>query len=204
MGRRGAFTLMEVLISVVLISLILLGLYGSLDLQRDSNRRLHRKLQETLAHQKVLMAFYRDLLFSDGNLTIHKGDFDRLCIERTGHSLYGLPDARVCWVVSREDKELLRVEGGEFRLPLRDEDRVAVDSVLGPMELFDLTRRGGRLLVAMREKGSEGVAFLVRGLDIPKKKKKRKRKMRAKKKTRENMTVPKGHDTGKKTKEERK
>ena len=48
MGRRSAFTLIEVLVSILLISLVFLGLYSSLDIQRRSNQHLHEYLQKAL------------------------------------------------------------------------------------------------------------------------------------------------------------
>jgi len=167
MAGRSAFTLIEVLISIALISLVLLGLYQSLDIQRSSNRQLHDYLQKALKRDRAVMALYNDLLSSDGNLTIIKGEFDRLCINNTVHSLYGLSSARVCWIVLKEGRELVRVEGGEYRLPLNSESRVAIDRVMGPMELFDITRRRGEILVAMKRVKGEPYAFLMQGIEQP-------------------------------------
>ncbi|ADV45317.1 prepilin-type N-terminal cleavage/methylation domain-containing protein [Nitratifractor salsuginis] len=174
MTRRGAFTLIEVLISILLISLVLLGLYQSLDVQRSSNRNLHEHLVKAMNRDRVVMALYRDLLSSDGNLTLVKGEYDRLCINRTAHTLYDLPNPRVCWLVLKEGRELIRVEGGDYRLPLRSGDHVAIDRVMGPMRLFDITRRKGEVLVAMQEEGKEPYAFLLQGLVAPKKPPKKK------------------------------
>jgi len=167
MRRREAFTLIEVLVSIVLISLVLSGLYRSLELQRDSNLHLHNSLQKTLSRAHTILALYRDLLASDGNLTLHKGEFDRLCIQHTAHTLYEIPAPKVCWVVLKEKRELVRIEGGAYRLPLKPEDRVAIDRVKGPMKLFDITRRGGEVLVALQAEGEDPYTFLLQGIDPP-------------------------------------
>ncbi|WP_292662928.1 prepilin-type N-terminal cleavage/methylation domain-containing protein [Nitratifractor sp.] len=167
MKRRGGFTLIEVLVSIALLSLVLLGLYRSLDIQRTSNRKLQAYLDRALRRDRVVSALYRDLLFSDGNLSLHKGEYDRLCIHRTEHSLYGLPAAQVCWLVLKEGKELLRVEGGNYSLPLHRDDRVAIDRLMGPMELFDLYRKKGELLVVLKAGGRPADAFLLQGLRQP-------------------------------------
>jgi prepilin-type N-terminal cleavage/methylation domain-containing protein len=168
MSRRGAFTLIEVLVSILLISLVLLGLYQSLDIQRSSNRNLHEHLIKAMNRDRVIMALYRDLLSSDGNLTLVKGEYDRLCINRTAHTLYDLPNPQVCWLVLQEGRALIRVEGGAYRLPLRSGDHVAIDRVMGPMRLFDVTRSRGEALVALQEEGKEPYAFLLQGLASPK------------------------------------
>ena len=170
MPRRGGFTLIEVLIAVALLALVLLGLYGSLDLQRRSNRQLHEYLQKSLNRDRIAMTLYRDLLESDGNLSLANGEFDRLCIGQTGHSLYGLAYPAVCWLVQKEHHTLTRVEGSGYSLPLRVDDRVAIDPLLPDMELFELIRKGSDLLVVFRAKGGEPYSFLLQGLAPPPKK----------------------------------
>jgi prepilin-type N-terminal cleavage/methylation domain-containing protein len=171
MVRRGAFTLIEVLVSTALLSLVLLGLYKSLDLQRDSNKQLHTFLQKTLQHDRVAMTLYRDLLSSNGDITVHQGEFDRICIHRTSHSLYALPVAKVCWLVAREGRYLTRIEGGDYRLPLKDGDRVAIDRILPRTTLFDIYRKEGDILVDFEAEDHAPAAFLFQGLDAPPKRK---------------------------------
>jgi prepilin-type N-terminal cleavage/methylation domain-containing protein len=172
MRRRPAFTLIEVLVSVALLALVLMGLYESLDLQRTSNKQLHDFLQKTMQRDRVALTLYRDLLASNGDLTLHKGEFDRLCIRHTAHSLYALPVAQVCWIVDKEANTLTRIEGSDYHLPLKREERVAIDRVLPDMTLFDLYRKNGDLLVALQAKGSKAYTFLVQGLTPPPKRKK--------------------------------
>jgi len=168
MSRRDAFTLIEVLISVALLTLVLLGLYGSLDLQRRANDQLHEHLRKALDRDKVAMTLYRDLLESDGNLTLSDGEFDRLCIGHTDHSLYGLVSPTVCWLVQKEHATLTRVEGSAYSLPLRADDRVAIDPLLPSMQLFELVRKKSDLLVIFRAKGGPPYSFLLQGLSPPK------------------------------------
>ncbi|WP_456431063.1 prepilin-type N-terminal cleavage/methylation domain-containing protein [Nitratifractor sp.] len=176
---RPAFTLIEVLISVALLSLVLLGLYKSLDIQRSANRHLRDYIQKALSRDRGVMVLFRDLMMSDGNLTIKKGEFDRLCIGATENSLYDLPAPKVCWLVLKEGNVLIRIEGGNFRLPLRYDDQVALDRVMGGMELFDLYWKGDELLVALKAKNAKPYAFLMHGLTKPPKPKKKKRPIRS-------------------------
>jgi len=180
MAPRRAFTLLELLISAALLSLVLLGLYQSLEIQRSSNQQLHHYLLRALDKDKAAMVLYRDLLQSDGNLTLEKGEFDRLCIQRTSHSLYGLGRPKVCWLVTKEDRALVRVEGGEFHLPLKMEERVALDKVIPHMELFDLYRNKTDLLVVFKAVDSDAYSFLVQGIPQPPKAKKKPKKRRKK------------------------
>ncbi len=173
---RRAFTLIEILISISLLSLVLIGLYESLDIQRSSNKHLYNYLQKSLSQDRAVMVLFNDLIKSDGNLSIKDGEFDRLCLNSTSNSLYGLPVAKVCWVVAKEKNTLVRVEGGDFSLPLKEDDRVEVDRVVKNVKLFDLTydEKLGKVLVALEVANSKPFLFMVRGLYMPPKKKKKK------------------------------
>ena len=175
MTQRSAFTLIEVLISVALLSLVLMGLYESLDLQRNSNKHLYNFLQKTLGKDRTAMVLYQDLLACDGNITLSNGEFDRLCINRTSHTLYGLPEAKVCWVVAKKNKTLTRIEGSDYELPLKQEDRVVIDTLVRDMVLFDLYRKKDDLLVVFQAAHNEPYSFLLQGLKAPSKPKKNKK-----------------------------
>jgi len=174
--RRKAFTLIEVLISVALLSIVMLALYGALNMQRSSNKHLFAYLTKAIDGDKVIMVLYRDIMYSDGNLTIKKGEFDRFCIENTSNSLYGLSRARVCWVVLKDENQLIRSEGNGYRLPLKYEDRVAVDKTIKHMTLFDITRKKGEVLVMLQVANEKPYSFMLQGIEEPPKIKKPKKK----------------------------
>jgi len=175
MRRRSAFTLIEVLISVALLSIVMLGLYSALDMQRSSNKHLFSYLTKAIDADKVIMVLYRDIMYSDGNLTIKKGEFDRLCINNTANSLYALSRSKVCWLVAKEENQLLRVEGNDYILPLKYEDKVAVDKTMKPIVLFDITRNKGELLVMLQSANEKPYAFLLQGIEQPPKPRKKKK-----------------------------
>ncbi len=175
MLKRRAFTLIEVLISVALLSIVMLGLYSALDMQRSSNKHLFSYLTKAIDADKVIMVLYRDIMYSDGNMTIEKNEFDRFCINNTSNSLYGLSRAKVCWLVSKEENQLLRIEGNGYSLPLKYEDKVAIDKTLKPVKLFDITRKKGEILVIVQPVNEKAYTFLLQGIDpLPKLIKKKK------------------------------
>jgi prepilin-type N-terminal cleavage/methylation domain-containing protein len=181
MIRRKAFTLMEVLISIALLSLVLLALYRSLGMLRASNSQLFEHLAKANEEKRVVETLFLDIASSDGNISIKNDDeFSRLCIESTLNSLYALPIAKVCWVVTKKDKELLRSEGNYYNIPLKAEDRVAVDSVMGDIELFRTYHKGSEVLVLLQQKGKESISFIVDGIPKPIKKRKKVKKREVK------------------------
>ena len=181
MAKRSAFTLLEVLISIALLGLILPALYQSVDMLKDSNKHLFKYVEKSKKITKSIQTLYLDILSSDGNISIKKDDFNRLCIEQTKNSLYELPSAKVCWVVMKKEHTLLRMEGNEYQLPLRADDRVEADIIMENLELFDVYYTKDKVLVFLQQTQKEPVSFMIQGISKPKKKKKTKKKLQKKK-----------------------
>ncbi len=168
MADHKAFTLLEVLISIALMGIVLVALFSSVDILQDSNQHLSKQLEKTKKVTQSTQVLYKDILSSDGNLTITKDEFTRLCMESTANSLYALPRAKVCWVVMKEKNSLVRVEGTRYTLPTESEDRVEVDTVMQNVELFDVYHSKDRVLVVLKEKSKEAIKFMLQGITQPK------------------------------------
>jgi len=182
MLKRPAFTLIEVLIAIALLGIILPALYQSVALLQDSNSHLFEHLEKTKKITRATDALYLDLASSDGNISIQKDDFSRVCIENTKNSLYALSMAKVCWVVAKKDNTLLRVEGYDYQLPLGLEEKVEVNAVMKGVEIFDVYYEKDKLLVLLKQKAQEPITFMLQGIEKPKKKKKKPKKSKKKKK----------------------
>ena len=168
MADHKAFTLLEVLISIALMGIVLVALFSSVDILQDSNQHLSKQLKKTQKITQATEVLYKDILSSDGNLTIIKEEFTRLCVESTANSLYALSRAKVCWLVMKENNHLVRVEGTEYTLPTRSEDRVEVDTVMQNVELFDVYHSNDKVLVVLKEKSKEAIKYMVQGITKPK------------------------------------
>jgi len=176
MANRKAFTLLEVLISIALLGIILPALYKSVDMLQDSNQHLFEYLEKSKKITKATQTLYLDILSSDGNITIKKDEFTRLCMEQTKNSLYALPVAKVCWVVLKKDNTLVRIEGNAYNLPLGSEERVEINPIMKGVELFDIYHQEDKILVLLQQQAKEPISFMVQGVSKPEKKKKKKKK----------------------------
>lgn len=172
MAKRKAFTLIEVLISIALMGIIIVALFSSVDLLQNSNEHLLQYVKKSKKISKATKTLYMDIISSDGNISIKKDEFSRVCMEETRNSLYALPSAKVCWVVLKKDNTLVRVEGNAYLLPLRADDRVEVDSIMKEVTLFDVYHEKDKVLVLLQQEGKEPISFMLQGINRPEPKKK--------------------------------
>jgi len=189
MLKRPAFTLVEVLISIALLGIILPALYQSVDLLRDSNSHLFEYLEKAKKSTQATDTLYLDIVSSDGNISIQKDEYSRVCIEQTKNSLYALSVAKVCWLVLKKDKTLVRVEGNSYTLPLGLEERVEVNPVMKNVEIFDVYYEKDKILVLLQQYAKEPISFMIQGVSRPVKKKKKAKKTTKQKK--KNRALPK-------------
>ena len=172
MSNRKAFTLLEVLISIALMGIVIVALFSSVDMMQNSNQQLAQYLEKSKKITKATKVLYLDILGSDGNITIQKDEFSRVCMEETQNSLYALPAAKVCWIVLKKDNTLARIEGNNYKLPVGSEERVEVDSIMNNIEVFDVYHEKDKVLVLLQQQGKEPVSFMLQGITktVPKKK----------------------------------
>ena len=176
MPNRRAFTLIEVLISIGLLGIIIVALFSTVSMMEESNSHLLEYLQKSKKITKATKILYLDIASSDGKLSIKKDKYTRLCISNTKNSLYGLSTAKVCWVVLKDKNILARIEGNNYSLPTRFDDRVEVDKVMRGVELFDVYHKKDKVLVILKQKGKKAISFMLQGINKPKDKKNKKRK----------------------------
>ena len=164
---RRSFTLIELLISVGLLSLIIIFLYNSLDTLRRSNSFYEINLKKDESRHKIFNTIYFDLLRADaGTIGIKAGyekDFDILTL-RSLNSLYMLERPYITYVVSRVENTLLRIESlFPIKLPLSYEleNRVKIDKIANEFELFKFFQDGKKenVLVSLKHKKIEPILF---------------------------------------------
>jgi len=172
MFNRKAFTLLEVLISIALLGIVIVALFSSVDMMQDSNQQLLKYLEKSKKTTHATKTLYLDMIGSDGNITIKKDEFSRVCMEETRNSLYALPSAKVCWIVLKKDNTLARIEGNYYHLPLRSEERVEIDSIMTNIEVFDVYHQKDKVLVLIKQQRKEPISFMLQGITKPEKKKK--------------------------------
>jgi len=170
MSNKKGFTLIEVLISITLLSLVLMALYKSAEILRKSNIHLFEYLQKSTKSLKGSKTLLIDIMQSDYNISINSEEkFHRLTLKSTGNSLYGQAQAKVIWLVHKKENTLLRVEGGEYDMPLKNEQNVEVDVIAKNVELFKIykSKTKTKILVMLKIRGQEPQIFMSQNLQLP-------------------------------------
>jgi len=162
-----AFTLLEVLISIGLLGIVIVALFSTVSMMKDSNEHLLGYLEKAKKITKATKVLYLDIISSDGNINIKKDEFSRLCIQEIKNSLYALPLAKVCWLVLKKDNTLVRVEGNNYHLPTKLEEKVEVNPVMKHVELFDVYHKKDKVLVFLKQVGKEPITFMIQGILNP-------------------------------------
>ena len=169
MKNKKGFTLIEVLISLTLLSLVLMALYKSAEILRKSNIHLFDYLQKSTNSLKGSRTLLMDIMRADNNITINTEEkFHRLTLENTANSLYGQAQAKVVWLVYKKDNTLLRVEGGVYDIPLKSEQHVNIDIIAKHIELFKIykSKTKTKILVMIKVKNREPQIFMSQNLQL--------------------------------------
>jgi prepilin-type N-terminal cleavage/methylation domain-containing protein len=108
MIKRGAFSLVELIISVVLLGIIVTFLYSSVSNLEKTNK-IFAKNENALSKRERVVDLLYDDIFAANNLEI-KGIKNSMVSMQTNNSLFDIIQPHVTWLVSKEKDTLLRFE----------------------------------------------------------------------------------------------
>jgi len=163
---KRAFTLIELIISIMIIALIVTYLYQSLGVLKKSNEMLASRDTTRQNEDKIKKLFLLDILQST-TLTIRKSEdrnFDLLEME-TLNSLHNIKKPKVTYLITKREKKLIRIEGVAYELPLNRDTVYGVkfDEVMENITHFKLylNQKKNRVLINIKEKGKPLSVFEV-------------------------------------------
>jgi len=137
--RRGAFTLMEVLVSVVILVLITVYMYGAMAGSRTTMGALKRGSEAEHNRTMLYTLLFRDIMEADSvkSVSTENRRYHLLQLQ-TRNSLYDMPAPYVLWYVNAQSKSLVRLESSrEISLPIGYDDRVYVHADVFAKEVTD-------------------------------------------------------------------
>ena len=105
-----AFTLVEMLVSLLLTALVFTYLYATLDNVREGHARYMLSVESVTASQRIYELFERDLTQIRGAVEmVHEAGYDRIAFT-TDHSIYDIARPWVHYYISRKEEALIRIE----------------------------------------------------------------------------------------------
>jgi len=161
--NNKAFTLIEMVISITIMSLMVLLLYSGLDSVNKSSLLLSKKnkIEESKFSIKKLL-FLDFIQAQDINITKQNKQFDIIKI-KTKNSLYGISSPNVGYIVLNNN--LIRIEGIDYAMPIKDDFiyQVKADIILKDIQSFKLYRNKtqDKLLVSLKQKKQDMLIFEI-------------------------------------------
>ncbi len=111
---KRAFTLMELLVSVVLIGLITLYMYGAIASSRQTSKTLSRHALSEQNRTMLYTLFYRDLIEAlHVKARSTKNEHFTVVQLQTRNSLYDIAAPHVTWYVNAQTHDLIRLESAQ-------------------------------------------------------------------------------------------
>jgi hypothetical protein len=105
-----AFTIIEMLISIILFSLLFLAMQNLLKVEKSSLSSIKRVVNSDNLEEKTIKVLYNDILTSTNQKIICKSkDFCRLYL-KSRNSLYDNVYPYIFWYVSKQGNYLIRIE----------------------------------------------------------------------------------------------
>ena len=144
MANKKAFTLIEILVSISLFMIIVLFLYQSLDVTKQSNQFFSDKVVEQNNKVNLKEILFKDIVHSYSGSISEDRDKRTIFQINTSNTYHNSFYQNVTYLVSKEDN-LLRIESkNKFNKDkLNDDffDKAYVDTVYSKVKKFKVTKK---------------------------------------------------------------
>jgi prepilin-type N-terminal cleavage/methylation domain-containing protein len=136
---KRAFTLIEILISVIILSIMVFVLSDVVKNMNVSKNILQKNLNEERYKKLALKVLYYDILNSQ-YLTVSQKNNYSVVRMRTFNSLHNLPDPYVVWYVSKKNNTLMRMEMPQNTAFFTNTNNYYLDKFAQNVKIFKIYR----------------------------------------------------------------
>lgn len=162
---KKAFTLIEMLISVSLLSVITLFLYQTYASLQQSNRFYGEELSEASREQKLRKTIYLDFALSTP-ASVKLINIDKtsdVVILQSSHSVHHRIMPYIAYMI--KDNHLLRIESSEeLFYPLSGEEEMIIDD-LTELQIFRVFQKENSFLVHLQKDDKKMILFRTNRLN---------------------------------------
>ncbi len=153
---RKAFTLVELMISVLLLSLIVTFLYQSVAQLQSSNMQFLKKTDQLQVREALLEVLYNDFINASFVKWIEKENNYDVILMQTNNSFHDMSQPFVTYKVYNENKGLKRIES-----PLEKTDFInnvfKFNDIIDEVKYFKVYENKGHYLIYVKAEGIEDI-----------------------------------------------
>ena len=162
---KKAFTLLEMLIAVSLLSIIIIFLYNTYASLQSSNNFYGKELSSASHEQKLRKTIYLDFALSmpDSVKLTHIDKGSDVVILQSSHSVHRRIMPYIAYMI--KDGQLLRIESSqELFYPLSGTEEMVIDD-LGEMKSFRIFEKESAFLVHIEQNDKKMMLFRTNRLN---------------------------------------
>jgi prepilin-type N-terminal cleavage/methylation domain-containing protein len=153
---KRAFTLIELMISIILLSIIVTFLYQAVAQLQNSNQKLLTRADEVDKREDVLKLLYNDFINARSLIWREKLAQRDTIVLQTSHSLYDMSQPYVLYKLYADEKSLRRIESPIQSLGF-EEKRFRFDTVLRGVDSFKVYESRGHYFIYLKSEGMEEI-----------------------------------------------
>ena len=165
---KKAFTLVEILVSVVLLGVISLFVTSTITQTRDNNKIFENRIVEDKKQEIMSNLLYDDIYLSK-DISAQSYKNYSILYTKGKNSIYGIEEPFVVWLVLKEKNRLIRMESArKITLPVNDsmQKYIFMDTIQNGCKYFsvNISKDKKSTLVFVQIKDKNPVIFEVKKL----------------------------------------
>jgi prepilin-type N-terminal cleavage/methylation domain-containing protein len=152
---RRAFTLIELMISVVLLSIIVTFLYESVAQLQNSNQQLIKNTDKTVERETLLKVLYNDFINLSALKIEDKSEKTDVLVLQTSNSFYAMSRPYVRYAVGK-DGVLRRIESISDKLDFEN-NFFRFDSIAKDVQMLKVYENKGHYFIYVKSANMEDI-----------------------------------------------
>ena len=140
--KKEAFTLVEIVVSVVLLGIIAMFVSSTVLQTKSNNALFKKKLKIDGRFEAVSNRLYKDL-YQASTISVKGSKRYSILHVKSQSSVYGISEPYIVWLVLKKDNALVRMESArKISLPMKEEGKkyIFVDVVLRDCTNFSINQ----------------------------------------------------------------
>lgn len=153
---KKAFTLVELMISIVLLSIIVTFLYQTVAQLQTSNLQFLKKTDGLQKREQVLKLIYNDFINASSIQWYDKGEAKDVILLQTNNSFHNMSQPYVLYKVYKEESILKRVESPVEKIDFLN-NIFKFNDIIENVKLFKVYEQKGHYLIYIKANGLEDI-----------------------------------------------